>query len=107
MTTAVSSDETLRDPGLRLRPLAWNDAEAVAQLIYDACAADGDAVLAVSPDELRHGWQEPGFNLATDAFVVETAPGRIVGYDEIRSSQAHAVFEMIGNTHPDFKGRGI
>jgi mycothiol synthase len=107
MNTPASSAETLLDTSLKLRPLAWSDAEAVAQLIYEACAADGDAVLAVSPDELKHDWRAPGFKLETDAFVVETAQGRIVGYDEVLRSHANVVFEMIGNTHPEFRGRGI
>jgi mycothiol synthase len=84
-----------------------SDAEAVAQLIYDACAADGDAILAESPEELRHEWQDPDFDPDTDGFIVETEQGRIVGYDEILNTHENAIFEMNGNAHPEFKGRGI
>ncbi len=79
----------------------------MAQVIYAACAADGDAIVALSPDELRHEWQNPEFYLGADAFVVETTDGRLVGYAEITNSYGHAILNMDGNAHPDFKGRGI
>jgi len=107
MNANISTGETVLDTGLRLRPANWSDAEPVAQLTYAACAADGDAILAVSAEELRHGWQDPEFSLEQDTFVVETSEGRVVGYDEIINLYDHAIFEMEGNTHPDFKGRGI
>jgi mycothiol synthase len=107
MNIKLSTDKTLLDSTLRLRPPQWSDAEGVAQLIYDACVADGDAILAISTDELRHGWQDPQFDLEKDAFVVITPEERIVGYDEVTNEYGHAIFRMDGNVHPDFKGRGI
>ena len=107
MNANISMGETILDTGLRLRPATWSDAEPVAQLTYAACTADGDAILAVSAEELRHAWQDPEFNLDQDAFVVETPEGRVVGYDEVTNLYGHAIFEMEGNIHPDFKGRGI
>lgn len=95
------------DPALTLHSLQWSDADAVAQLIYAACAADGDAILAMSADELKHEWQDPQFNIEKDAFVVHTSGGRIVGYAEVTNSYGHAILTMDGNAHPDFKGRGI
>jgi len=94
------------DPLLTLRPLQWSDAEAVAQLIYDACVAEGDAILAMSADELKHEWQDPQFNMERDAFAVQTPEGRLVGYADITNSYGYAVLNMNGNVHPDFKGRG-
>lgn len=107
MNANVSIDEVFLDSGLRLRSPRWSDAEAVAQMIYDSCAADGDAILAVTAQELRHGWQDPGFDLERDAFVIETPQGYIAGYADITTSSGHAVLNMDGNVHPDFKGRGI
>jgi mycothiol synthase len=103
----MTYQDTYLDPSLRLRPLHWDDAGAVAQLIYDACVADGDAILAMSADELTHEWQDPQFDIEKDGFVVQTSEGRIVGYAEVLNSQGHATLEMNGNAHPDFKGRGI
>lgn len=106
MNTKLSQYETLLDPSLKLRPLKLSDAEAVAQLICDACVADGDAILAESPEELLHEWQNPGFNVDTDGFIVETEDGRIVGYGGLVNYE-YAIYEILGNGHPDFKGRGI
>lgn len=107
MNTNKSTVEGILDSSLRLRPVAWSDAEAIAQLIYDACAADGDAIVAVSAEELRHGWQSPGFNLEKDVLIVETSDGRVVGYDEITNDDGHAILNLDGSVHPEFKGRGI
>jgi mycothiol synthase len=107
MNANLSVDKTLIDPGLTLRSAKWEDAEAVAQVIYASCAADGDPILAMSPVELKHEWQDPDFSLERDAFVVETSEGRLVGYAELTNSYRHAILSMDGNAHPDFKGRGI
>jgi len=98
---------TLLDSTLKLRPAQWTDLNAVAQLIYDVCEADGDTTVAVTPDELKHEWHNEGFKLETDAFVVETKEGRIVGYEEFFDEDRHAKLRTDGYVHPQFKGRGI
>jgi mycothiol synthase len=95
------------EPDLNLRAAQWADLEPVAQLILDVCTSDGDAAIAVSPEELRTEWEIPGFNLETDAWVVTTADGRVVGYEEFVNRYAHASLQGDGYVHPDFMGRGI
>ena len=107
MNIKYSTEETVLDPSLKLRPVKWSDLEAVAQLIYEECAAAGDAVVAVTPEELKHEWETPGFDLGRDAFLVETKDGRIVGYEEFFNEYEHARLRTDGYVHPDFKGRGI
>ena len=107
MKTKYLMDKVILDPSLRLRPVKWSDLEAVAQLIYDVCAADGDAIVAVSPAELKHEWETPGFELERDAFLIETSDGHIVGYEEFFDEYEHARLRTDGYVHPDFKGRGI
>lgn len=107
MNTDLSVSEAVLEPGLKLRPLKLNDAEAVAQLIYAACLADGDAIAASSAEELKQDWQEPDFVIGSDGFVVHSPEGRIAGYAEVINVHEHATLEMNGNVHPDFKGRGI
>lgn len=92
---------------LRLRPVEWSDLQAVTQLIYDVCAADGDTTVAVTADELKHEWKTPEFDLQRDAFLVETQDGRIVGFEEFNNGHKHAVLHTDGYVHPDFKGQGI
>jgi mycothiol synthase len=79
----------------------------VTRLIYEACAADGDRVVAVTADELKHEWQTPGFDLEQDAFLVETSDGHIVGYEEFFNEYEHAKLRTDGYVHPGFRGRGI
>jgi len=107
MNTKYSIDETILDPALKVRPVQWSDLNAVAKLIYDVCEADGDTTVAVTPQELKHEWQTPGFNLERDAFLVETPDGYIVGYEEFFNEYEHAKLRTDGYVHPGFKGRGI
>src|SRR5215216_796872 len=99
--------EVYLHPSLRLRPLQLSDADAVAQVIYAMCVTEGDPIVAVSVDELKHEWQKPDFNMEKDAFVVQTSEGRIAGYAVVINYHEYAILEMNGNVHPDFKGRGI
>ena len=94
-------------PALTLRPVQWTDLNAVAQLIYDVCEADGDTTVAVSPEELKHEWQNDGFNVDADAFLVQTEDERVVGYEEFGNEKDHVQLHADGYVHPDFKGLGI
>ena len=107
MNTRTKRAETVLDPSLKLRTATWNDVEAVAQLIYDACAADGDTTVAISPDELRHEWEAPEFKLERDAFLIETLDGKIVGFEEFNNEYAHEILHTDGYVHPELKERGI
>ena len=107
MDTRLQTNETLLAPGLKLRRAQWTDVKSVAQLILDVCTADGDPTVAVSPEELEREWKNPGFDLEKDAWVVETADGRIVGYEEFNNRHAHASLAGDGYVHPEFMERGI
>ena len=107
MDAKLKIDETFLGPGLRLRPVQWSDLEAVTQLVFDVCAADGDTTVAVTAEEMKHEWETPGFQLERDAFLVETSDGRVVGFEEFSNTHRHAVLRTDGYVHPEFKGRGI
>ena len=89
------------------RHAAWTDLEAVAQLIYAACEAEGDITQAASIDDLRRDWQTPGVNLETDTWVVADREGRLIGYEDFVNQHAHASLGGYGKVHPQFKGLGI
>jgi mycothiol synthase len=93
--------------GLTIRPVQWKDLNAVAQLIYEVCEADGDTTVAVTPDELKHEWENEGFNLETDAFLAETVDGRVVGFEEFGNENGHYKLRTDGYVHPQSKGMGI
>lgn len=107
MNTEFQTKTPLLSPDLSLRPATWADAQAVAELILDVCTADGDPTVAVTTEELRREWKNVGFTLESDAWVVETAHGRIVGYEEFYNRFAHASLGGDGYVHPDHLGRGI
>ena len=100
-------NETHLDSSLNLRTAQWADCEAVAGVIYAVCEADGDTTVAVTPEELKNEWQSEGFNPETDAFIIETKDGRIVGYEEFGNQHEHYNLRTDGYVHPQFKGLGI
>jgi len=77
-------------PDLSLRLTRWADVEAVAQLMYDVCEADGDVTVATTPEELNSQWHSEGFNPEADTCVVETKDGHIIGYGEFANEKDHA-----------------
>ncbi len=81
--------------------------DSVAGLILKVCTHDGDAAMAVTPEELAHEWKNEGFTLDTDAWVVETAGGEVVGYEEFYNRHAHASLQGDGYVDPDYMGQGI
>src|SRR5215208_2328758 len=101
------TEDTPLSSDFHLRPAKWSDVDAVTQLIYDVCEADGDTTVAVTPEELKHEWETPSFNLERDVSLVETTHGRIVGYEEFFNEYEHAKLRTDGYVHPDFKGHGI
>ena len=105
--TQPKLNETHLDSSLSLRAAQWADCNAVAGLIYAVCEADGDTTVAVTPEELKSEWQGEGFNLETDAFVVEAEDGSVVGYEEFFNQHQHYNLRTDGYVHPKFKGRGI
>jgi len=107
MNTKLQIDLAILDPSLQLRPVQWGDVEAVAKLIYDVCEADGDTTVAVTPQELKSEWHNSGFNLETDAFLVETSDSHIVGFEEFNNQHEHTSLTTDGYVHPEFKGMGI
>jgi len=99
--------ELILPTGFQLRPAEWSDLEAVTQLIYDVCEADGDTTVAVSLDDLRREWQSSGFRLEQDAWVAAAPDGRIVGFEEFNNLHEHASLQGDGYVHPHFRELGI
>ena len=106
-THEIKTEDTILPKSFRLRAAKWSDVDAVAQLVYEACAADGDTTVAMSAEEIRHEWEDPGFNLERNVFIVETTDGRVVGYEEFFNEHQHVKLLTDGYVHPGFRGRGI
>src|ERR1051325_2871081 len=107
LDTKTTNDNTYLAPSLSIRPARWEDLQPVTQLILDVCIADGDPTVAVTAEELEREWKSPGFELEKDAWVVETADGRIVGFEEFNNRYVHASLMGDGYVHADYHGLGI
>ncbi|HLZ55464.1 MAG TPA: GNAT family N-acetyltransferase [Ktedonosporobacter sp.] len=88
-----------------MRAPTIDDIEAVTNLVQtNEIALDG--AIDTTLDEVSTYWQTPDFNLATDAWVVLSPEGRIIGSADLDHSQ-HVRLYSNGDVHPDYQGRGI
>ena len=91
--------------GFVTRPPTLADAQAVTDLLF-AC----DIAEYGSPDwtydDTLDEWRRTGFNLATDAWVVETPNGQVVGYTNVWE-KGEGILLADGYVHPEFVGWGI
>ena len=82
-----------------------DDLDAVAGLLVADDLHDGrESVLGA--EFLRDEWSRPGFELATDAWVVVHRGGAVVGYGQATSEEPSVVGSW-GVVHPAHRGRGI
>ena len=95
------------DSDLLLRPVRWDDLDAIARLIYEVCEADGDTTVAVTPEDLANSWKHEGFNPELDAWLVNTRAGQLVGYAELLDVKDH--FHLSGDlyVHPKYPGQAV
>jgi mycothiol synthase len=92
---------------LTLRAVQRSDLNAIVQLIYEICAAEGDTSVASTPEDLENEWDYAGFDPEQDAFVIQTEAGNLVGYGAVFDVNEHC--EMSGDiyVHPQYKNRGV
>lgn len=96
--------------GFWLRPAEQDDLMAITKLIQAVDLSDlGESDF--DEKELLEGWQRPRFNLAEDAWVVETLSEQgqrlLVGYEELWTRPSIARMDGDGYVHPDYRGLGI
>ncbi len=90
--------------GYTLRPPTLDDLEAVTALL-NACAQAEYGTADVSSSDILADWQHTGFALETDAWLVLSQHGQVVGYADVL--QAHGLFYSYARTHPAHAGWGI
>ena len=91
--------------GYSIRPA--NDADiagAAEVLVADQLDDVGQVVL--DEDFVRNRWRRPGFDIASNAWVVVDAVGSVVAFGQA-VREAPAVVESLGIVHPRHRGRGI
>jgi len=87
------------------RPPRLKDLSDVTKLHIASDIAE-DGMSDYTEEELLADWQRPGFNLDTDAWIIATNKGQLVGYAELWTSD-YTQIHMRVRVHPDFLGRGI
>jgi mycothiol synthase len=80
--------------------------EAITNLIITCDIADVGAPDFAS-DDLLSDWQRSNFNLATDARIIVTSTGQIVGYTDVSPSRTGMYINPNTNVHPDHRGQGL
>lgn len=90
---------------LHARTPQLNDAAAVADLLA-ACDTAEDIPSRYAQESILADWQRPEFALESDAWMITTKNGQVVGYaDEWLHEGAHIAMRI--RVHPDHRLRGI
>jgi mycothiol synthase len=107
VTTEFSACTLPLDASLTIRAARWEDLAAVARLTLEVCAAGGDATAAVTADGLASDWKYEGFSPEQDCHVVETGPGRLVGYAALFDLADHCDLSGDVYVHPSCSHLGV
>ena len=81
------------------------DMVAITELIK-ACDVDEHGIADSTMEDLSSNWHQPGFNLATDAWVIVTNKGQAVGFACVWHRDYEQIFTFVC-AHPEYRGRGI
>ena len=81
------------------------DLVAITELVR-ACDVDEYGIADSTMEDLVSYWHQPGFNLATDAWVIVTNKGQAVGFTCVWHRGYEQIFTFVC-VHPEYRGRGI
>ena len=81
------------------------DLVAIAELVR-ACDVDEFGLADSTMEELTSYLHQPGFDLATDAWVIVTNKGQAVGFTCVWHRDYEQIFTFIC-VHPEYRSRGI
>lgn len=90
---------------LSARPPAMEDVRAVTSLLAE-CDAVEFGIADPKEEDVQKIWQASDFNLKTDAWVIVSRCGQIVGYADVRQSEDGQLSFSI-YVHPEYRSRGI
>ena len=91
--------------GYDYRAPTEDDLDAIERVLAADDADDaGQGVL--NADFVREGWSTPGFDVATDAWVVLDRTGTVVAYGHVQPEDPD-IIESWGVVHPEHRRRGL
>lgn len=90
---------------LLARAPTMEDLVAITELIAASDIAEY-GITDSTMEDLASNWHQPGFNLATDAWVIVTNKGQPVGFVCVWHSDYEQIFTFVC-VHPEYRSRGI
>ncbi|GAC1403453.1 MAG: hypothetical protein NVS4B11_36760 [Ktedonobacteraceae bacterium] len=96
----------IRLHNLSARIPTLQDARAVTELI-NACDIANFGGIDTTKEDVVKAWKAPHFDLKTDAWVIVTRKGQLVGYADVRHDASHEQLVCHVRIHPNYRGRGI
>ena len=90
---------------LLARAPKMEDLVAITELIT-ACDIAEYGIADSTMEDLTYNWHQPGFNLATDAWVIVTNKGQLVGFAYVWHRDNEQIFTFVC-VHPEYRSRGI
>ena len=90
---------------LLARAPKMEDLVAITELVA-ACDFAEYGFTDSTMEDLVSNWQRSDFNLATDAWVIVTNRGQLVGFVCVWHRDYEQIFTYVG-VHPEYRGRGI
>ena len=81
------------------------DLVAVKELVA-ACDVAEYGLVGSTMEDLTSNWQKSEFNLATDAWVIVTNKGQLVGFACVWHRDYEQIYSFVC-VHPEYRGRGI
>jgi GNAT superfamily N-acetyltransferase len=81
------------------------DLDAVTRLMI-ACDSVESRIAEPTVEDVCQAWMRADFCLSTDAWVIATNQGQLVGYADVRRGEQGQMVSVI-RVHPEFRGRGI
>lgn len=92
--------------GYGVRAPTAEDRDVVSALLAAVDTGDAGRV-DFARDFVAREWARPGFDLATDAWVVTAPSGEVIGYTSLQEEEPGAVYESSGVVHPRHRALGI
>jgi GNAT superfamily N-acetyltransferase len=90
---------------LLARSPKMEDMIAITELVR-ACDVDEYGLADSTIEDLASSWHQPGFNMATDAWVIVTNKGQVVGFTCVWHIDYEQIFTFMC-VHPEYRSRGI
>ncbi len=90
---------------LAARAPRMTDLDTVTGLLI-ACDSMESYIAEPTAEDVCRVWESPDFCMETDAWVIVTNQGRLVGYADVRREGEEQIVSLI-RVHPEYRGRGM